>query len=158
MGRLPELTAFDEPPHMAEQKQDTQLEHTYCRSMRIQDVALKTCQRRRTIGKSGKTQAWLQKECYDFVPFSYWLPPSPTWTCWTTSFGHTSRTSPTWPPTIPKPAWLLLSIRRALASACGKGMLPVPDIYRGGDWGWRRLHWIDVSSTAVIEAEGGYIE
>ena len=32
------------------------------------------------------------------------LPPS-TWTRWTTSFGHTSRTSPTWPPTTPKPAW-----------------------------------------------------
>ena len=29
-------------------------------------------------------------------------PPPPTWT---TSFGRTSRTSPTWPPTIPKPAW-----------------------------------------------------
>ena len=39
------------------------------------------------------------------------------------------------------------SIRRALAGACGKGMLPVPDPYWGGDWGWRRLHWIDVSST-----------
>ena len=32
-------------------------------------------------------------------------PPPPTWTHWTTSFGHTSRTSPTWPPTTPKPAW-----------------------------------------------------
>ena len=32
-------------------------------------------------------------------------PPSPIWTRWTTSFGHTSRTSPTWPPTTPKPAW-----------------------------------------------------
>ena len=32
-------------------------------------------------------------------------PPHPTWTRWTTSFGHTSRTSPTWPPTTPKPAW-----------------------------------------------------
>ena len=32
------------------------------------------------------------------------LPP-PTWTRWTTSFGPTSRTSPTWPPTTPKPAW-----------------------------------------------------
>ena len=31
--------------------------------------------------------------------------PPPTWTCWTTSFGHTSGTSPTWPPTTPKPAW-----------------------------------------------------
>ena len=32
-------------------------------------------------------------------------PPPPTWTRWTTSFGHTSRTSPTWPPTTTKPAW-----------------------------------------------------
>ena len=28
--------------------------------------------------KSKETQAWLQKECYDFVPFSHWLPPPPT--------------------------------------------------------------------------------
>ena len=27
--------------------------------------------------KSKKTQAWLQKECYDFVPFSHWPPSSP---------------------------------------------------------------------------------
>ena len=40
------------------------------------------------------------------------LYPSPTgptssltWTRWTTSFSHTLRTSPTWPPTTPKPAW-----------------------------------------------------
>ena len=39
------------------------------------------------------------------------------------------------------------SIRRAPAGACGKSMLPVPDPYRGSDWGWRRLHWKDVSST-----------
>ena len=55
--------------------------------------------------KSKETKAWLQKECYDFVPFSHWPPPPPTWARWTTSFGHTSRTSPTWPPTTPKPAW-----------------------------------------------------
>ena len=55
--------------------------------------------------KSKETQAWLQKECYDFLPFSHWPPSSPTWTRWTTLFGHTSRTSTTWPPTIPKPAW-----------------------------------------------------
>ena len=29
--------------------------------------------------------------------------------CWTTSFGHMSRRSPTWPPTTPKPAWSLPS-------------------------------------------------
>ena len=39
------------------------------------------------------------------------------------------------------------NIRRAPAGACGKGMLPVPDLYRSSDWGWRRLHWIDFSST-----------
>ena len=38
------------------------------------------------------------------------------------------------------------SIRRAPAGAYGKGILPVPDPYRGGDWGRRWLHWTDVSS------------
>ena len=39
---------------MAEQKQDDQLKHTYSSYVRIWDVALKTCQRRCTIGKSGE--------------------------------------------------------------------------------------------------------
>ena len=39
------------------------------------------------------------------------------------------------------------SIRRAPTGACGKGMLPVLDPYRGGHWGWRPLHWRDVSCT-----------
>ena len=34
------------PPHMAKQKQDDQLEHTYSSYVRIRDVALKTCQKR----------------------------------------------------------------------------------------------------------------
>ena len=59
--------------------------------------------------KSKESQAWLQKEYYDFVPFSHWLPPPPTWTHWTILFGHTSRKSPTWPPTTSKPAWSPLS-------------------------------------------------
>ena len=41
-------------PHMAGQKQDVQHEHTFSRYVRIRNVALKTCQRRWTIGKSGK--------------------------------------------------------------------------------------------------------
>ena len=41
-------------PHMAGQKQDDQLEHTSSSYVRIRDVALKTCQRRWTIGKSGE--------------------------------------------------------------------------------------------------------
>ena len=40
------------PPHMAKQKQDDQLEHTYSSCVRIRDVALKTCQKRRMIGRS----------------------------------------------------------------------------------------------------------
>ena len=42
------------PPHMAKQKQDDHLKHTYSSYVRIRDVALKTCQRRWTIGRSGK--------------------------------------------------------------------------------------------------------
>ena len=42
--------------------------------------------------------------------------PHPTWTCWTTSFGHTSRTSPKWPPTTPKPAWSPPSAKYLLSS------------------------------------------
>ena len=43
------------PPHMAKQKQDDQLKHTYSSYVRIQDVALlKTCQRRWMIGRSGE--------------------------------------------------------------------------------------------------------
>ena len=45
-------------------------------------------------------------------------------------------------------ACLIAAIGRAPAGACRKGMLPVPDPYRGGDWCWRRrLHWINISST-----------
>ena len=42
------------PPHMAEQKQDDQHDHTFSNYVRIRDVAQKTCQRRWTIGKSGE--------------------------------------------------------------------------------------------------------
>ena len=41
-------------PHMAEQKQEDQLEHTYISFVRIRDVALKTYQRRWTIGRCGE--------------------------------------------------------------------------------------------------------
>ena len=42
------------PPHMAKQKLDNQLEHTYSSYVRIRDVALKTHQKRWMIGRSGK--------------------------------------------------------------------------------------------------------
>ena len=45
------------PPHMTEQRQDDQLKHTYISSVRIRDVALKTCQRRWTVGRSGERES-----------------------------------------------------------------------------------------------------
>ena len=42
------------PPHMAKQKQDDQLEHTYSSYVRIRNVALKTCQKRWMIGRGGE--------------------------------------------------------------------------------------------------------
>ena len=45
------------PPHMAKQKQDDQLEHTYSSYVRTQDVTLKTCQRRWIIGRSGERES-----------------------------------------------------------------------------------------------------
>ena len=65
--------------------------------------------------KSKETQAWLQKECSDFLPFPH-CPPPTTWTRWTTSFCHTSRTSPTWPATTPTPAWSPPSTEYSLSS------------------------------------------
>ena len=47
------------PPYMAKQKQDDQLEHTYSRYVRIRDVALKTCQKRWMIGRSGERGSWI---------------------------------------------------------------------------------------------------
>ena len=41
-------------PHMAGQKQDDQLEHKFSSYVRIRDVALKTCQRWWTIGRSSE--------------------------------------------------------------------------------------------------------
>ena len=45
------------PPHMAGQKQDDHLEHTFSSYVRIRDVALKTCLRRWTIGRSGERES-----------------------------------------------------------------------------------------------------
>ena len=92
--------------------------------------------------KSKETQAWLQKEYYDFVPFSHCpFLPRPEHAGLLRLVirrehqhvlpQHQSQPDRRHPP----------SIRRAPACACGKGMLPVPDPYR-----------------SVIEAESGYIE
>ena len=86
------------------------------------------------------TQAWLQKECYDFVPFSHRLPSSSNQNPLdyfvrsyveniTNMTAHNTKAS------------LITTIRWAPASTCGKGMLPVP-----------------IHIEAVIEAEGSYIK
>ena len=55
------------PSHMVEQKQDDQLEHTYSNSVRIRDVALKTFQRRWTIGRSNERRSGISvlEACHD---------------------------------------------------------------------------------------------
>ena len=93
--------------------------------------------------KSKETQAWLQKECYGFVPFSHCPPPhEPTGLLrLVIRWEHHQHDLPQYQSQPDRRH--LLSIRWASAGACGKGMLPVPD----PDWSWRWLHWTDVSST-----------
>ena len=77
-------------------------------------------------GCSSRTQRWptspkrprlgFRRSVTTLYPSLTGSPSSPTWTRWTTLFGHTSRTSPTWPPTIPKPAWWLPSAKYSLSS------------------------------------------
>ena len=66
-------------------------------------------------------------------------PPPLIWTRWTTSFGHTSKTSPTWPSTTPKPAWSPPSTEYS----------PLEE---------KASSQFRIRIEAVIEAEGGYIE
>ena len=101
------------------------------------------------VHKSKVTQAWLQKECYDFLPFSHCsllprLYPAGLLrlVIRREHHQHDLPQHQSQPDRRHSP-----SIRRAPAGACGKGMLPVLDPYRGGDSGWRRLHWIDVNFT-----------
>ena len=94
--------------------------------------------------KSKETQAWLQKECYDFVPFSHWPPPSPDlnpldYFVWSYVENITNMTSHN------TKASLIAAIRRVFAElppglvekACSRFGIPIEE---------------------VIEAEGGYIE
>ena len=46
-------------PHMAGQKPDDQLKYTFSSYVRIWDVALKTCPRRWTTGRSGERGSWI---------------------------------------------------------------------------------------------------
>ena len=92
--------------------------------------------------KSKEIQAWLQKKCYDFVPFSHWFPSSPDlnsldYFVWSYVENITNMTS------YNTKASLIAVIRRVFAElsptlvekACSR-----------------------IRIEAVIEADGGYIE
>ena len=94
--------------------------------------------------KSKETQAWLQKECYDFVPFSHWPPSSPDlnpldYFVWsyveniTNTTSHNTKTS-----LIAAICWVFAELLPALVKkACSQFRIRI---------------------KALIEAEGGYIE
>ena len=85
--------------------------------------------------KSKETQAWLQKECYDFIPFSHWPPlPRPEPAGLLRLIIRREHHQHDFPQHQSQPDRCHLpSIHRAPAGACRKGILPVPDSYRGGD-------------------------
>ena len=94
--------------------------------------------------KSKETQAWLQKECYNFVPFSHWPPSSPDlnpldYFVWsyveniTNMISHNTKAS-----LIAAIRWVFTELLPALVEkACSQ-------------------FWIHIE--VVIEAEGSYIE
>ena len=94
--------------------------------------------------KSKETQAWLQKECYDFVPFSHWPPffldLNPLdYFVWSYVEKITNMTSHN------TKASLITAICRVFAE------LPPPLVEKA-------CSQFRICIEAVIEAEGGYIE
>ena len=94
--------------------------------------------------KSKETQAWLQKECYDFVPFPHWPPSSSDlnlldYFVWLYVENITNMTSHN------TKASLIAAIRRVFAE------LP-PALVE------KTCSQFRIRIEAVIEAEGGYIE
>ena len=96
------------------------------------------------VHKSKETQAWLQKECYDFVPFSHWPPSSPDlnpldYFVWSYVENITTMTSHN------IKASLIAAIRQVFAE------LP-PALVEKACSKFR------ICIEVVIEAEGGYIK
>ena len=94
--------------------------------------------------KSKEMQAWLQKECYDFVPFSRWPPSSPDlnpldYFVWSYVENITNMTSHN------TKANLIAAIRRVFAE------LPLALVEKA-------CSQFRIRIEAVIEAEGGDIE
>ena len=94
--------------------------------------------------KPKETQAWLQKECYDFAPFSHWPPSSPAlnpldYFVWSYVENITNMTSHN------TKASLIAAIRRVFAE------LPPALVEKA-------CSQFRIRIEAVIEAEGGYNE
>ena len=94
--------------------------------------------------KSKETQTWLQKECYDFVPFSHWPPSSPNlnpldYFVWLYVENITKMTSHN------TKASLIAAIHRVFA----KLSLTLVE---------KACSQFGIRIEAVIEAEGSYIE
>ena len=94
--------------------------------------------------KSKEAQAWLQKECYDFVPFLHWLTSSPDlnqldYFIWSYVENITNMTFHN------TKASLIAAIRWVFAK------LP-PELVE------KACSQFQIHIKAVIEAEGGYIE
>ena len=94
--------------------------------------------------KSKETQAWLQKECYDFVPFSHWPPSCPDlnpldYFVWSYVENITNMTSHN------TKASLIAAIHRVFAE------LPPAVVEKA-------CSQFRIRIEAVIKAEGGYIE
>ena len=94
--------------------------------------------------KSKETQAWLQKVCYDFLPFSHWLPFSPDlipldYFVWSYGENITNMTSHN------TKASLIAAISRVFDG------LPLALVEKA-------CTQFRIRIEAVIEAEGGYIE
>ena len=96
------------------------------------------------VHKTRETQAWFQKECYDFVPFSHWSPSSSDlnpldYFVWSNVKNITNMTSHN------TKASLITAIRRVFAK------LP-PTLEE------KACSQFRICIETVIEAEGGYIE
>ena len=94
--------------------------------------------------KSKETQAWLQRECYNFVIFSHWPPSAPDlnrlhYFVWPYVENITNMTSPN------TKASLIAAIRRIFAELALALVEKTYSQFR-------------IRIEAVIEAEGGYIE
>ena len=94
--------------------------------------------------KSNETQAWLQKECYDFVPFSHWPPSSPDlnpldYLVWSYTKNSNNMTS------YNTKSCLITAIHRVFVE-----LLPVLVE--------KACSQFRIRIEAVIEAEGSYIE